>query len=143
VTGQLSLRPDGAIVREASKISVDLRQLRTDSGMRDTFIKQNTLQTSRFPLAEFVPTRAEGLPTPLPAAGEHAFRLTGTMTVHGVQKEVTWDVTARREGAQLRGQATTAVQFGDFGMTAPRVPVVLSIVDEIRLEIDLVAAQTA
>jgi polyisoprenoid-binding protein YceI len=143
VTGQISVLPEGAIAGEASKITVDLRQLQTDSAMRDNFIKQNTLQTSRFPMAEFVPTRAEGLPSPLPPAGEHAFRLTGIMTVRGVQKEVTWDVTARREGAQLTGRATTVVKFGDFGMTAPRVPVVLSIVDEIRLELDLVAAQVA
>jgi polyisoprenoid-binding protein YceI len=143
VSGQLSLRPDGSPVTDASKITVDLRQLKTDSTMRDNFIKQNTLQTSRFPFAEFVPTRVEGLPSPLPASGEHAFKLTGLMTVHGIQKEVTWDVTANRSGTELEGTATTAVKFGDFGMSPPRVPVVLSIVDEIRLELDLVASLTA
>jgi polyisoprenoid-binding protein YceI len=143
VTGQISLRPEGTVVSEASKISVDLRELATDRSMRDNFIKQNTLQTSQFPFAEFVPTRVEGLPSPLPASGEHDFRLVGLMTVHGVQKEVTWDVTAARDGAQLEGQAATTVTFGDFGMTQPRVPLVLSIVDEIRLELDLVASQTA
>jgi polyisoprenoid-binding protein YceI len=143
VSGQLSLRPDGSPVSDASKITVDLRQLRSDSTMRDNFIKQNTLQTNQFPFAEFVPTKAEGLSSPLPASGEHAFKLTGLMTVRGVQKEVTWDVTASRAGPDLEGKATTAVKFGDFGMSPPRVPVVLSIVDEIRLELDLVATLVA
>ncbi|CAA9253133.1 MAG: hypothetical protein AVDCRST_MAG77-2201 [uncultured Chloroflexi bacterium] len=143
VTGQISFTPAGGLQAEASKVSVDLSTLKSDSGMRDGFIKQNTLQTSQFPTAEFVPTRAEGIPSPLPASGEHTFKLTGPMTVHGVTKEVTWDVTARREGGQLTGKATTAVKFGDFGMAAPRVPLVLSIVDEIRLELDLVASQAS
>ena len=143
VTGQLALRPDGAVVPDASKITVNLRTLATDNRMRDDFIKQNTLQVGRFPTAEFVPTKAEGIPSPLPANGEHTFKLTGMMTVHGVQKEITWDVTAKRNAGQLEGKAITAVKFGDFGMTPPRVASVLSITDEIRLELDLVATQAA
>ena len=54
--------------------------------MRDGFIKQNTLQTSQYPTAEFVPTRVEGLPSP-PASGQYTFKLTGLQTIHGVQKE--------------------------------------------------------
>lgn len=143
VTGQLSLTPDGEVLADASKITVDLRTLATDSGMRDQFIKQNTLQTSRFPTAVFIPTDIEGVPNPLPASGEHTFKLTGLMTVHGVQKEITWDVTARRAANELLGKASTKVKFADFGMTAPRVATVLSITDEIRLELDLAASQTA
>ncbi|HEV2126374.1 MAG TPA: YceI family protein [Chloroflexota bacterium] len=141
VTGQLALRQDGTVVSDASKITVDLRELKTDESRRDNFIKQNTLQTAQFPLAEFVPTRAEGVPSPLPTSGEYNFRLIGTMTMHGQQKETAWDVRAKRDGEQLAGTATTAVKFGDFGMTPPRVPLVLSIVDEIRLEVNLVARQ--
>jgi polyisoprenoid-binding protein YceI len=139
LSGQLALDPNGALVDEASKITVDLRELQTDSSRRDGFIKQSTLQTGRYPLAEFVPTGADGLPNPLPAFGEYTFALTGLLTVHGVQKEVTWQVTAARQEDRLTGNATTAFAFADFGMSPPNVPVVLSVVDEIRLEIDLVA----
>ncbi|HVG97200.1 MAG TPA: YceI family protein, partial [Chloroflexota bacterium] len=143
VSGQIVLRPDGTIVPDRSKISVDLRQLATDSGQRDRFIKSNTLATEQFPTAEFAPTRAEGLPNPLPASGEYAFKLVGPMTVRGVQKEVTWDVTAQRNGGNLTGEAKTALKFGDFNLTQPRVPLVLSITDDIRLEVSLVANQAA
>ena len=141
VTGQLVIQPDGTLVADASKITVDMASLATDSGMRDNFIKSNTLNTRQFPTATFVPTKAEGLPNPLPAAGTVSFKLTGLMTVHGVQKEVTWDVTATRGGTSLTGTATTAFKFGDFGMTPPKAPAVLSVVDEIRLEVNLVANQ--
>lgn len=143
VSGDLALRPDGALVGGASKITVDLRELQTDSTRRDGFIEQNTLQTTQFPIAEFVPTGATGLPNPLPATGEYAFTLTGLMTVHGVQREIAWQTTAARQGDRLTGHATATVAFGDFGMSPPQVPVVLSVVDEIRLELDLVATQAS
>jgi polyisoprenoid-binding protein YceI len=143
VSGQLVLQPDGTFAQAASKISVDMTSLATDNSMRDQFIKQNTLQTGRFPTAEFVPTKIEGLAAPLPSSGEHSFKLTGLLTVKGVQKEITWDVTAKRDNGALNGKATTAFKFGDFGMTTPRVASVLSIVDEIRLEINLVASQAS
>ncbi len=137
------LRADGSIVAEQSKITVDLRDLRTDDALRDGYIKRNTLAVNQYPLAEFVPTHAGGLPNPLPEAGEYSFTLTGLMTIHGVQREITWDARARRDGPSLTGTATTSFPFGHFGMVPPRVPVVLSVVDEIRLQVDLVATQVA
>jgi polyisoprenoid-binding protein YceI len=136
VQGTIVFGPSGEIVREQSKVIVDLNSLRTDQPMRDAFIKQNTLQTQRYPTAEFVPHTAQGLPWPLPASGEAAFQLIGELTIHGVTRTVTWDVRARFTGQEVRGIATTSVTFGDFGMTQPRVARVLSIEDNIRLELE-------
>ena len=63
------------------------------------------------------------------------------MTVHGVTKDQTWNVNATRQGNRLSGTATTNFKFADYGMQAPRVPMVLSIVDDIRLEVALNATQ--
>jgi polyisoprenoid-binding protein YceI len=142
VTGRIVLRREGGIAPEASRVLVDLRDLRTDDPRRDSFIRQSTLRTADFPNAEFMPRTAPGLPNPLPASGEHTFRLSGGMLLRGVARDVTWDVTARRAGAQLSARATTTVRFGDFGMTPPRAEPVVMVVDEIRLELDLVAAQS-
>jgi len=143
VSGQLVLQPNGTIVPDASKIAVDVSSLATDQPLRDNFIKRNTLQAQQYPTAEFVPTKVEGLPSPLPASGQYTFKLTGLLTLHGVQKEVTWDATATRDGSNLTGTATTEFKFGDFGMTPPKAPAVLSVVDNIRLETNLVASATA
>jgi polyisoprenoid-binding protein YceI len=143
VSGQIALNEDGTLAGGASKITVDLSQLATDSSRRDAFIKQNTLNTGQYPLAEFVPTSASGLPSPLPAGGAYDFTLSGPMTVHGVKKDVTWNVSAVRADPGLTGTASTSVTFGDFGMAPPQVPVVLSVTDQIRLEVSLVATQVA
>ncbi|MGH2499333.1 MAG: YceI family protein, partial [Candidatus Limnocylindria bacterium] len=140
VSGAFELRADGTFTAD-SKITVDLTTLRSDRSQRDDFIRSNTLETDRFPKAEFAPTRTAGLALPLPASGEFTFALTGKMTIHGVEKETTFDVTAKRAGGELTATATAnpSFVFGDFGMEQPRVLSVLSVQDEIRLEVELVA----
>ncbi len=136
ISGQVVVNPDGTIVSEESKIVVDLTTLRSDESRRDNYIQNNTLQTSRFPTAEFVPKEIRGLPSPLPDSGEGQFQLSGDLTLHGVTRPVTWEVTARLDGQTLTGSATTSFTFADFNLTVPQVFVVLSVDETIRLEVD-------
>jgi polyisoprenoid-binding protein YceI len=136
ISGQIVVRADGTVVREESKIVVDLTTLTSDENRRDNYIKNNTLQTNQHPTAEFVPTEMHGLPLPLPESGQGTFQLVGDLTVRGVTRSVTWGVTAQYDGQEMIGKATTSVTFGDFGMSAPQVFVVLSVEDNIRLELD-------
>jgi len=140
IEGALVLTPDGgslSVVSDQSSFVVDLTTLRSDSSMRDNFIRRNTLETDRFPTAEFIPTEAVGLPSLLPTSGEVNFQLVGQLTVHGVTREATWDVTAQIvDDKTLAGTASTSFTFGEHGMTIPRVARVLSIEDHIQLEYD-------
>ena len=144
VKGGFTLNTDGSFT-SASKITADLGSLRSDQSQRDGFIKDNTLETRRFPTAEFAPSKVTGLTLPLPVSGDLKFTISGKMTVHGVTKDATFSVVAKRDGARLTATATAdpAWTFGDFGMTVPRVASVLSIEDSIRVEITLVAIETA
>jgi polyisoprenoid-binding protein YceI len=144
-TGTFVLKDDGTFSSD-SKISFDLTTLASDNRDRDNFVKNDTIQTRQFPKAEFVPTKTSGLTLPLPASGEFTFKLTGQMTLHGKTKEVTFDVVAKRTGNELTATATALPtwKFADFGMTAPSVPFrVVSVVDEIRVVVDLVATVKA
>ncbi len=137
ITGLIVIAEDGALVPEESKFVVDLTTLQSDSNLRDNFIQRNTLQTNTYPTAEFAPTQAIGLPSPLPTSGPVAFQLVGGLTVHGVTNQSTWEVTAEIvDGRELVGRASTSFTFGDYGMTVPRVARVLSIEETIRLEFD-------
>jgi len=127
--------PSDAVLTAMTTLSSDERD-------RDNFVKNDTLQVRQFPTAEFVPTKTSGLTLPLATSGTFAFTLTGKMTIKGKTKEVTFDVTAKRDGGDLTATATASPswKFGDFGMTAPSVPFrVLSVTDEIRAAIDIVA----
>jgi polyisoprenoid-binding protein YceI len=142
-TGAFTLNADGTFSPD-SKITFDLTTLASDSRDRDNFIKNDTLQTRQFPTATLVPTKTNGLT--LPASGEFSFKLTGNLTIKGKTKEVTFDVVASRAGTDLRATATLnpTVKFGDFGMTPPTSSFrVVSIVDEIRLVVELAATGAA
>jgi len=144
-TGAFLLKDDGTFSSD-SKITFDLTTLASDQRDRDNFVKMDTLQTRQFPKAEFVPTKTTGLVLPMPASGEFTFKLTGQITIHGKTKDVTFDVVATRSGNDLTATATAAPtwKFGDFGMSAPSVPFrVVSVVDEIRVVVDLVATMKA
>lgn len=143
--GSLSLNADGTFA-SGSKITFDLTTLSSDSRDRDMFVKRDTLRVFEFPTATFVPTEVTGLTLPLPESGDLAFTLTGTMTIRGKDKTVTFDVKATRNGGDLTATATASpsLTFEDFGMSAPSVAFrVVSMADEIRLVVDLVATGPA
>jgi polyisoprenoid-binding protein YceI len=136
VSGKIDIGANGVLVPDASKITVDMTSLKTDESRRDNFIKRNTLDTAQYPAAVFVPTAVKGLPSPLPSGGDVKFELTGDLTLHGVTKPITWQATGKIAGQDLTGTASTRTTFEQFGMTPPRAAVVLSVEDNITLEID-------
>jgi len=136
VSGAIVIGDDGTIVTAQSKIVVDLTTLQSDRERRDGFIQRRTLETERYPTATLVPTAARGLPNPLPRSGSFSFELVGDLTVHGTTRSTTWQVTAQGTDSGFVGTAKTRFTFGDFGLEQPRVMVVLSVEDDIRLEYD-------
>lgn len=136
ITGGITLDAKGKVDPKDSRITVDLTGLKSDRDMRDRFIKRRTIVTDSFPTAQLVVTDIQGLPATLPVSGSLTLTLVGDLTVHGVTRASTWDVTATASGDTLTGRAVTHIKFGDFGMEQPRVAIVLSVVDDIRLEYD-------
>jgi polyisoprenoid-binding protein YceI len=142
VSGTIVLTSDGAIIPAESKVNVDLSTLASDRRQRDNFIKQNTLQTAQYPNAELVLREVTDLLKPLPAAGNDSFQLHGDLTVHGVTRPVQWEVEANFSPDAVVGTATTRVKITDFGMQTPRAGPVLSVENDIRLELDFNARRS-
>jgi polyisoprenoid-binding protein YceI len=140
ISGVVGLTRDGRITSDTA-LRVDLSTIASDEARRDNFIKQETLNVARYPTAELTVVGTYGLPQPLPASGEWKFTLVTSMTVHDTTHEVSWDVTGQRVGRELRATARATVHFADFGLQRPSVAAVLSVQDEIRLEVLLRAVQ--
>jgi hypothetical protein len=63
--------------------------------------------------------------------------------VRDVTRRITWDATASFAGPDVSVRARTAFRFEDFGLRVPRVSVVLSVEDTIRLETDFVLRRSS
>jgi polyisoprenoid-binding protein YceI len=136
IAGKLVVGRDGKIVRDSSRIIIQVTGLKSDKTRRDGFIQHNTLETAKYPQVEFVPTSFDGLSEVIPPGATKTFSLIGDLTVHGTTHPTTWQVTARADGNDIVGSAATLFTFKDFALDQPRVPVLLSVADTIKLEYD-------
>jgi polyisoprenoid-binding protein YceI len=138
VDGRFVLLADGTF-QEGSKLRADLDALKSDSDLRDEWIKVNTLQTRRYRYAEFTPVRISGVPLPLPASGSWQATVEGTMKIKATEKPVAWDLAVTRMGGDVSASGAIRFRFGDYGMDVPANRLILSVEDDIHLEIALAA----
>jgi polyisoprenoid-binding protein YceI len=136
VAGRLVVAKDGKILRDSSRIVIQVTSLKSDKSRRDGYVQHNTLETTKYPQVEFVPSAFQGLSEPIPAGTTRTFSVIGDLTVHGTTHPTTWQVTAHADGADVVGSAATVFTFKDFGLDQPKVPVLLSVADSIKLEYD-------
>ena len=139
VSGSIVFDADGRVLPELSTLVVDVSTLTSDSIRRDNYLRGNSLETATYPEARFVVNDVAGLPWPLPNSGRATFTLAGDFTVRDVTRPVNWEVDAEF-GPRIVGQAVTDFTFDDFEMSKPRLAFILSLNDEIRLELDFTAS---
>ena len=137
VSGTFGLLDDGTF-DPGSSLSIDLQTIKSDDSRRADAARE-TMNADRFPRAEFRPLRTTGLPMPLPATGRWEFQMTGSLRVNGISRDLEWEAVAERTGSEIKATAKTSFRFGDFAMDVPRRGPVLSIVDEVRLQVDATA----
>jgi polyisoprenoid-binding protein YceI len=134
ISGAIVFDQAGRLVPAQSKITIDVTGLKSDQERRDGFVQRRLLETERHPTVELVPTSLRGLEGPFPTSGTRTFQMVGNLTIRGVTRSTTWDVTARFDGGTVTGLAATRFTFADFEMEKPSVPVVLSLADMFNLE---------
>ena len=144
VAGSIAFDADGNVAADGSRIAVQAATLRTDSNRRDGYVRNRTLLTDTYREVVFQPRAIDGLPASIAdASGPVEFTITGDLTVRDQTREVTWDATAEFAGdGTATGFASVMFTFEDFGMDKPRVAIVVSVEDEILLELDFVGTIT-
>jgi polyisoprenoid-binding protein YceI len=134
VTGSFSIA--GKTVPKA-EFTVDMSTLQSDEGRRDNAIRNQAVETARFPTATFTLTE----PIPLgdvPAEGKKvSLDATGDLTLHGVTKRVTIPLEAQRTGDVIAVTGQLDIPFADYDIAKPTSFAVLSIEDHGILEVQL------
>ncbi len=139
VTGALTFTADGDVVVENSRIVMNAASLRSDEANRDRYLRGNAIETATYPEIIFVMTGVSGLEWPLPTSGEIEFTIEGDLTVRDVTRPVEWETVATFDGNNVSGTAKTNFTFGEFEMEVPDLWFIVSLEDNIRLELEFVA----
>jgi polyisoprenoid-binding protein YceI len=136
LSGAIEFDSKGNVIPQSSKFVVDAGTFVSDKDRRDGFVRGRLLDSQQYPSIVLVPTSVRGVSLPLPASGTAPIEMTANLTVRGVTRPTIWNGSARFQDGRVTGSAATAFTFNDIQMEQPRVPVLLSVADTIRLEID-------
>lgn len=119
--------------------TVEMSALDSGNGQRDEHVKgADFLNIAEFPQSTFVVNSFSELPAEWTEGTAVPVDLQGTLTVKGVEKEVTFQSQAVYSGEQLLLSGTATVTFEDFGLANPH-SIVLETENnlEVRLELAL------
>jgi polyisoprenoid-binding protein YceI len=136
LTGAISIDSNGKVIRDASKFTIDASSFVSDKDRRDGYVRGRLLEADEYPTIVFVPTSVSGVSLPLPTSGTRQIEMKGDLTVRGVTRPTIWKGSVDFKNGGVTGSASTAFTFDDIQMEQPRVPVLLSVADTIKLEID-------
>ncbi|MFZ6004348.1 MAG: YceI family protein [Actinomycetota bacterium] len=111
VTGSLEMA--GTTVT-AVEVTVDMASVTSDESRRDGQFRGRIMDTATHPTATFVLTEPIELGE-LPAKGDEvSVAATGELTLRGVTREVSFDITARRGPTSIDVSAAILLDFDDF-----------------------------
>jgi hypothetical protein len=156
ISGAIVVDADGMIDASQSRLVFDLATFSSDQARRDNFVRTRVFEIAQArgcrpdcilhePEAVFIPRMASNSPLPpddietsFPIIG---FELSGDLTLHGVTQEITWEILAtyNNDAGIVEGKAQTKLMFSMFDLTKPDLAFLLTVEDEIRLEIDFKA----
>ncbi len=104
----------------AATITADLTALQSDDDRRDGQLARQGIQTSQFPTATFTLTSPIELGT-VPADGQEiSVTASGTLTLHGVTKDVQIPLTAKLSSDTIVITGSLPIVFADCGRSPPR-----------------------
>lgn len=135
VTGRLVF--DGSKITDVA-IEADLSALQSDRSQRDNALRQQALETGRFPTATFKLTQPIQL-SGTPEAGKTIeATAVGDLTLHGVTKSVSIPLQGQLVNNQVVVVGTLDIVFADYNIAQPRAVAVLSVENHGLLELQLV-----
>ena len=109
---------DGTTVT-ATELTVDMTTFESDDSRRDNQFDRRIMEVSQFPTATFKLTAPIDLGA-IPADGTSVqVAATGDLTMHGVTRSVTFDLTAKETDERIGVVGSTVISFADYDIDNP------------------------
>lgn len=118
-------------------VTADLRDLKSDDSRRDGAIRNQALESNAFPEATFELTEPLAVPDGLAAGDPISVEAQGTLTLHGVTREVTIPLEAELANGVMVIVGSLPIVFADYDIDQPRSPILVSIEDNGVMELQL------
>lgn len=139
IEGEITADPANLPASAIGPITIDISKFASDSPLRDQRIRDQWLESAKFPLAVFTPTQIDGLPESATPGEEIAIQITGDLKVRDAVKATTFDTKIKFDGDTITGFATTKIQMTDFGFQPPDILGILKAENDAILEFTFVA----
>jgi len=115
-----------AITKEPStevkaEVRVDAKSLDTGNEGRDKNMRK-TLDVEKYPLITFRLSRAS-LIEKSSGAGPSKYKVEGTLSIHGVDRPITVEVTSKMEASRITISGKMPLDITDYKIDPPKVPV--------------------
>ena len=119
VAGEFHVTPNGLADTGASDFRMDLRELTSDDALLRRFLSSGAFDTDNFPYADFVAESTSEFPPEYGTGEQFTYTLSGTLTMNGVSRPVTWEVLARQSGDFFSATADTDLMLSQFNVEVP------------------------
>jgi polyisoprenoid-binding protein YceI len=131
LSGQINL--DG----QPSTVEVDLHSLNSDQQYRDRYVKLQMFP--QHPVATFTVDSVNELPGEFDSGDTFQRSVSGTLNVKGAEFPISFDLEVRNDGNILNVLGRTVFTWQQLSIPVPTARSVVSIDDEVHVEILLVA----
>jgi len=113
-----SMTVDGSTISEAT-FMVNMTSITSNESRRDEQFNGRIMETATYPTATFTLTKAIGFASVPKPGTERTFQVTGTLTLHGVSRTVTFAATGRFTGSAVQLVGSVPIRFADYGISNP------------------------
>lgn len=135
ISGTVSVNPP-SVASVRAKFSVQADTLKTGNRLRDRNMRNNFLETGKFPEIIFTLRGMSG-GTLVPGRGV-VLKAVGVFTLHGVVREINIPVTVSWDQKEdtLRVQSKFSINLSDYQIERPRI-LILRLSDTVEVNLDL------
>lgn len=139
VTGTVTLNPAALGDSIAVRVEADLASFKTGSGIRDRHMREEHLQTDRFPKAVFTATSLSDLSAPALTAGAQVTAIAhGEMELHGVKKALAAAVVLSLQDGALHVVAHFPIALADYAIPRPQF-LIMKLGETQKVTVDVIA----
>jgi len=135
VTGAIRLTQPDRLAEAEACVRIDAASLDTGNSTRDDIMRKDHLETAAFPTVDFLLRSLEGT-TPQPGGWE--FVAKGTLSLHGVTREIRLPIRARQEGDSVRLTGDIPLKMTDHRIRIPKF-LFFTVEDQVVVSFDVTA----